>query len=121
MADAGEAEEEQQNSDPFRKEFDTRVGETALEVREGGQFVVTVTISPKELTVAEHCGLLIPHPEEDSVIYFGPSESHEKLDEIDCCIVTKFTRDQLEDGETLVYDTTSDEYDYEFELEVVES
>ena len=80
---------------------------------------VVIQITQKELSVAEYCGLLVEHPLEERLIALGGNSVHENTppcEHIDVCIVTKNTREYLEDTPGYALYIKPD-YDYRFELE----
>lgn len=104
-------------SPSFVKQFDTRVGDVRIEYfdNELHDARIVVALAPKELDVAEYSGLLIEHPIDDTVIYFGPWVHGKNIkDTAVCCTVTKYTRPSLQSGKIIQYNC--DNLDVSFEL-----
>ncbi len=100
---AGGTHEQNLSSDdePPAVDCESRVGTVRTEFRrEDERPTVVVELAEKELTVAEYCGVIVSHPSEDRLIYFGPHrEEIDESDALTACMVTKNTRGRMEGGE----------------------
>ena len=81
---------------------------------------VVITVSRKELAVAQHSGLVVPHPIKNRMILWAPSGSFDDLptdcDHIITCTVTKHTESDLK-KRSITYRNTDPDYNITFELE----
>lgn len=82
---------------------------------------VVITVSEKELLVAQHSGLVVPHPSADRMILWAPSGSFDDLP-IDCehittCLVTKNTESDLKENGRVPYRTSDPDHTIVFMLE----
>lgn len=82
---------------------------------------VVITVSEKELMVAQHSGLVVPHPSEDRMILWAPSGSYDNLptecDHITTCVVTKYTERDLNQRGRIPYPNADPDYTIVFKLE----
>lgn len=82
---------------------------------------IVITVSEKEVAVAQHSGLVIPHPSEDRMILWAPSGDFDDLptdcDHITTCIVTKYTESDLKDRRRITYPSSDPDYTIVFKLE----
>lgn len=110
-----ESEERPVGTVVHEEEHESRVGNVVVQYRKEERRRVVIEVSEKELNVAQYCGILIQHPIEDRLIYWGPWRDVEDWGGATCCIVTKNTEPDLRSGSTPVYDH-DEAADIEFQL-----
>lgn len=102
-------------------EVESHVGDVRIEVFDDydRDLRIVISLTPKELTVAEYSGLLIEHPLQDKLIFLAPWEHAEHTDDVFGCNVTKYTRRRLESGHIIEY-THEESRNTAFELKEVD-
>lgn len=101
------------------EEVDSRAGEMEVHYPRDLRRRLVITISEKELQVAQYCGLLFRHPFDDGFIYYGPWQDVEDAPGITRCLVTKNTEPDLRSGKGCIFDH-DDTADIVFRLDSAE-